>query len=239
MATWFLAPLARLSARHDIDFDLHRDDQNFTARLLESGTVMAAVTSEGERRLRVLGVASRRARIPGYGRAAFAARWFPEGSDRERPVCGAVRRLRSQGTPCNTNGSGAMSVAQEGVPRHYVPASHDYALAVTLGLGWGMVPLLQESSGLVPLGGPTLRVQLFWQQWNLRSEPARHHRRGDRRRGATGSRRRPGPSIAIGHGGRGVDSARDERISCAKSPCSADEATRGLRKRANAQMRGR
>ena len=63
-----------------------------------------------------------------------------------------------------------MSVAQEGVPRHYVPASHDYALAVTLGLGWGMVPVLQESSGLVPLGGPTLRVQLFWQQWNLRSD---------------------------------------------------------------------
>lgn len=48
MATWFLPPLARLSERLGVDFDLHRDDQDFTARLLESGTVMAAVTSESE-----------------------------------------------------------------------------------------------------------------------------------------------------------------------------------------------
>jgi LysR family transcriptional regulator (chromosome initiation inhibitor) len=50
-----------------------------------------------------------------------------------------------------------------------VPASHDYALAVQLGLGWGMVPVLQDSAGLVPLGGPALDVALYWQQWNLRS----------------------------------------------------------------------
>jgi len=46
MATWFLAPLARLSERHGIDFGLHRDDQDCTARLLVSGEVMAAVTCE-------------------------------------------------------------------------------------------------------------------------------------------------------------------------------------------------
>jgi LysR family transcriptional regulator (chromosome initiation inhibitor) len=62
-----------------------------------------------------------------------------------------------------------MKVPHQSVPRHYVPASHDYALAVELGLGWGMLPLLQGASGLVPLGGPTLRVRLYWQQWNLRS----------------------------------------------------------------------
>ena len=43
MATWFLPPLARLAERHGIDFDLHRDDQNFTARLLESGDVMIRI----------------------------------------------------------------------------------------------------------------------------------------------------------------------------------------------------
>src|SRR5690606_35298848 len=45
LATWFLEPLARLAARHPVVFDLHRDDQDFTAGLLESGTVMGAVTS--------------------------------------------------------------------------------------------------------------------------------------------------------------------------------------------------
>src|SRR5690606_23807304 len=45
MATWFLAPIARVAQQHPLDVDLHRDDQNYTARLLESGEVMAAVTS--------------------------------------------------------------------------------------------------------------------------------------------------------------------------------------------------
>lgn len=168
MATWFLAPLARLSAAHDIDFDLHRDDQNFTARLLESGTVMAAVTSEGSPvagcSVSPLGVIPYEA----VAAPAFAARWFPDGVDgaalADAPFVDFDRRdtlqhewLRAQG------------VTHPSVPRHYVPASHDYARAVELGLGWGMLPLLQDSAGLVRLGGPTLRVTLYWQQWNLRS----------------------------------------------------------------------
>lgn len=169
MATWFLAPLARLSASHDIDFDLHRDDQNFTARLLESGTVMAAVTSEENPvagcSVAPLGMIEYQA----VAAPAFAARWFADGVDSAAltasPFVDFDRRdtlqhewLRAQG------------VSQHGIPRHYVPASHDYAMAVELGLGWGMLPRMQKSAGLVRLGGPTLRVQLYWQQWNLRSE---------------------------------------------------------------------
>lgn len=169
LATWFLAPLARLSTSHDIDFDLHRDDQNFTARLLESGTVMAAVTSES---VPVAGCSVTPLGVLEYeavAAPAFADRWFRGGATAtaltEAPFVDFDRRdtlqhdwLRAQG------------VAQHGVPRHYVPASHDYALAVELGLGWGMLPLLQGSEGLVRLGGPTLRVALYWQQWNLRSD---------------------------------------------------------------------
>ena len=169
MATWFLAPLSRLAAGHDIDFDLHRDDQNFTARLLESGTVMAAVTSEAAPvagcSVSPLGVLEYRA----MAEPGLASRWFPHGVTADAltvaPFVDFDRRDTLQHEWLR-----AMSVSEAGVPRHYVPASHDYAVAVALGLGWGMVPLLQESSGLVPLGGPTLRVQLYWQQWNLRSE---------------------------------------------------------------------
>ncbi|MFF5623887.1 LysR family transcriptional regulator ArgP [Microbacterium sp. NPDC012755] len=168
MATWFLPPLARLSAEHAIDFDLHRDDQNFTARLLESGAVMAAVTSEEAPvagcSVSPLGVLEYRA----MAEPSFAARWFPEGVTREAlsaaPFVDFDRRDTLQHEWLK-----AMKVSHPSVPRHYVPASHDYALAVELGLGWGMLPLLQGAHGLVPLGGPTLRVRLYWQQWNLRS----------------------------------------------------------------------
>ena len=168
MATWFLAPLVRLSAEYDIDVDLHRDDQNFTARLLESGTVMAAVTSESEPvagcSVSPLGVLEYRA----MAEQGFVRRWFADGVTAEAlavaPFVDFDRRDALQ-----HEWLGRMGVAHHTVPRHYVPASHDYALAVELGLGWGMVPLLQRSPALVELGGPALRVQLYWQQWNLRS----------------------------------------------------------------------
>ena len=168
MATWFLPPLARLSAAHDLDFDLHRDDQNFTARLLESGTVMAAVTSEATPvagcSVSPLGVLEYHA----MAEAGFVERWFGDGVTRESLATAPFVDFDRRDT-LQHEWLAAMGVAEQGVPRHYVPASHDYALAVRLGLGWGMVPLLQRDDDLVPLGGPPLRVSLYWQQWNLRS----------------------------------------------------------------------
>lgn len=168
MATWFLAPLARLSARHGIDFDLHRDDQNFTARLLESGTVMAAVTSE---HTPVAGCSVSPLGVLEYRAAAstsYAERWFPSGVSTEALVAAPFVDFDRRDT-LQHEWLQAWGVSPLGAPRHYVPASHDYALAVELGLGWGMIPRHQRFAGLVDLGGDPLRVELFWQQWNLRS----------------------------------------------------------------------
>lgn len=101
--------------------------------------------------------------------ARFAERWFPDGATPEAlalaPFVDFDRRDTLQHEWLRTRG-----VAAQGVPRHYVPASHDFALAVRLGLGWGMVPVLQRDDSLVPLGGDPVRVALYWQQWNLRSD---------------------------------------------------------------------
>lgn len=174
MATWFLPPLARLARDRGIDFDLHRDDQNFTARLLESGTVMAAVTSE---EAPVAGCTVTRLGVLTYEAMAtpeYVARWFADGVTpealRRAPFVDFDRRDSLQHAWLAGHG-----VDELGVPRHYVPASHDYAQAVRLGLGWGMVPALQAPDGqdagmLQALGGEIVRVPLYWQQWNLRSE---------------------------------------------------------------------
>lgn len=172
LATWFLEPLARLAEQHPVVFDLHRDDQDFTAGLLESGTVMGAVTS------RAAPVAGCRSSVLGAMRyeavatPAYAARWL--GEDRatalaHAPLVDFDRRDDLQNE----------WLAQQGVdpavpPRHYVPASSDFASAVRLGLGWAMLPRFQshdalERGELVLLGGPPVDVALHWQQWNLRS----------------------------------------------------------------------
>ncbi len=168
MATWFLPPLARVARRHPIDVDLHRDDQDYTARMLESGEVMAAVTSEAEpvggSAVTPLGVLEYRA----MATAAYMHDWFPSGVTADAlaraPFVDFDRRDTLQ-----QGWLRARDVDPWQVPRHYVPASHDFSEAVRLGLGWGLIPAPHVSEGLVELGEPRIRVPLYWQQWNLRS----------------------------------------------------------------------
>ncbi len=171
LATWFLPPLARVAERRPVVFDLHRDDQDFTAGLLESGVVMAAVTSRATPvagcRVRPLGVL----RYEAVAARAFHERWLSTGDDvwERAPVVDFDRRDDLQ-----TQWLRARGVPPEAAPRHRVPASQDFATAVELGLGWGLLPELQSVRGLaegslVRLGGDPLDVPLYWQQWNLTS----------------------------------------------------------------------
>ena len=172
LATWFLAPLAHLARRHPVVFDLHRDDQDFTAGLLESGAVMGAVTSRGAPvagcRVSSLGAM----RYEAVATPAYVARWLADGSARglaEAPLVDFDRRDDLQNVWLASRG-----VDPVRPPRHYVPASNDFATAVRQGLGWAMLPRFQshealERGELVLLGGEPVDVVLHWQQWNLRS----------------------------------------------------------------------
>jgi LysR family transcriptional regulator (chromosome initiation inhibitor) len=172
LGTWFLGPLARLSQQHPVVFDLHRDDQDFTAGLLESGTVMGAVTSRATPvagcRVSALGAM----RYEAVATPAFVEHWLPDGATAgglgEAPVVDFDRRDDLQNEWLQ-----AMGVAGR-PPRHFVPASNDFATAVRLGLGWALLPTFQSQDPLargelVALGGPPVDVPLHWQQWNLRS----------------------------------------------------------------------
>jgi LysR family transcriptional regulator, chromosome initiation inhibitor len=173
LATWFLEPLAELARTHPVVFDLHRDDQDFTAGLLESGTVMGAVTSRARPvagcRVVPLGVM----RYEATATPGFVDRWLPQGATSaalaRAPVVDFDRRDDLQ-----TNWLAERGVDPALPPRHFVPASADYARAVRAGLGWGLLPRFQSADALadghlVGLGGAAMDVSLYWQQWNLRS----------------------------------------------------------------------
>ena len=173
LATWFLPPLARLAQQHPVVFELHRDDQDFTAELLESGTVMGAVTSRAAPiagcRVSALGAM----RYEAVATPAYVARWLPRGVDAgalaAAPLVDFDRRDDLQARWLTEIG------ADPGLPpRNFVPASSDFASATLLGLGWALLPTFQSAGplaegGLVRLGGPPIDVPLYWQQWNLRS----------------------------------------------------------------------
>ncbi len=172
MATWLLPALATVGP--GICFDLHRDDQSRTADLLRAGTVMAAITSVDEP---VQGCRSERLGVTRYRPMAtpsFVERWFAGGVTVDALAVAPMvvfdrnddlqdrylrRRTRRRLTP----------------PRHYVPASADFAEAVVLGLGWGVLPHeqsddVERQGGLVELDpGQHVDVVLRWQQWTLQT----------------------------------------------------------------------
>jgi LysR family transcriptional regulator, chromosome initiation inhibitor len=105
---------------------------------------------------------------------AFVARWFPDG-----PTAASLERApRIDFDRKDTlRARFARRLARRPVdpPRHFVPASADFAVATRLGLGWAMLPADHsasplETGELVDLApGQHLDVALHWHQWNLRS----------------------------------------------------------------------
>jgi LysR family transcriptional regulator (chromosome initiation inhibitor) len=168
LATWVLPAMASLAG--EFCFDLHRADQAHTSALLRAGTVMAAVTADADP---VPGCSSTRLGSMRYRPLAtrtFAERWFPGGATTqaftEAPVVVFDRSDDLQHAHLRSRG-----VDPAAVPMHHVPSSADYLSAVRLGMGWGMVPDLQDTDGdLVELGADgAVDVVLYWQQWRLRS----------------------------------------------------------------------
>lgn len=166
MATWILPALATLPS--SICFDLHRDDEAHTADLLRSGTVMAAITSDHEPvqgcRSTLLGTM----RYRPVATQAFAERWFVDGVDAGSlavaPVVVFDRKDDLQDAYLRRHSRTRLTP-----PRHHVPASTEFAEAVRLGLGWGMLPDAQ-ATGVVELDpGHHVDVSLYWQQWTLQT----------------------------------------------------------------------
>jgi LysR family transcriptional regulator (chromosome initiation inhibitor) len=174
MATWLLPALAEVARAHPVVFELHRDDQEYTAGLLAAGTVMAAVTSDSRPVPGCTVTELGRMLYHPFCSPSFAARWFAEGPTRAAlalaPVIEFDRKDELQSRYLR-----AVSRTPLNPPHHYVPASADFAVAIELGLGWGMLPDAQSqaagrSGSLVALDPDRgVAVPLYWQQWNLRS----------------------------------------------------------------------
>ncbi len=170
--TWVLPALAAVSDR--VCFDLRREDQADTAALLRDGTVVAAITSEATA---VQGCRATPLGTMTYRPAAtpdVVDRWFPDGpaasSLGRAPVVVFDRRDRLQDDYLALHG------VTEDPPRHHVPASRAFLDAVLLGLGWGMLPAVQldehlGTGALVALDDHHVAVDLYWQQWSLRTAP--------------------------------------------------------------------
>ncbi|WP_336652337.1 LysR family transcriptional regulator ArgP [Leucobacter sp. MMO-125] len=192
LATWFVPALARAARETGARFEVVRSDETVSTERLRSGEVMAALTATAEA---VPGCTSTLIGVDRYRAVAapsFVAEHFSEGVstealsvapmiefDRhdmfqrrfiERVMGGAVRGAVDAGS-----GHGDRPHAAIEPPRHLVPSSAEFALAVELGMGWGMLPHRQCAEALASdrmvelVRGSAFELPLYWQRWNLRS----------------------------------------------------------------------
>ncbi|MGJ5832167.1 LysR family transcriptional regulator ArgP [Streptomyces ossamyceticus] len=178
LATWFLPALTRVPEELRPCYELLREDEQHTARLLREGLVMAAVTSAPDAvagcSVRALG----RMRYLPVAAPTFARRWFGVASEVpleqvivDAPVVFFDRRDAFQDAFVRRVTGGRPASAL----RHYVPTSEGFVDAVVGGMGWGMVPAIQAEPllaaghlvGLAP--ERAMDAPLFWQQWKLDS----------------------------------------------------------------------
>ncbi|MFC7430808.1 MULTISPECIES: ArgP/LysG family DNA-binding transcriptional regulator [unclassified Agrococcus] len=168
LASWFLPAVAAVASAHDVVVELHREDQERTAALLESGTVMGAVTAQREPVPGCVSSPIGGMRYVAAASPAFAARWLPHGGT------AAELALAPYVDFDDSDVLQSRHLAARGVagtpPRHLVSASAEFGRAIELGLGWGMLlPSQLDEGAFVALHGEPIDVPLHWQRWNLSS----------------------------------------------------------------------
>lgn len=174
LATWFVPALARAARETGARFEVLRADETISTERLRRGDVMAAVTATSEA---VPGCVSTPLGVDRYRAVAspeFAARHFATGLTAESLARAPMMEFDRQDV---FQRRFITRVARSAImpPRHLVPSSAEFALAVELGMGWGMLPELQcaeaiASGRLVELGpDAAIDLPLFWQRWRLDS----------------------------------------------------------------------
>ena len=182
LATWLLPVLAPVLVAEGLLVEFVPSDQWHTFSLLEQGQALACVSGESEpmRGCTVAPLGVMRYRM--VAAPAFAARWFPDGINRDAARHAPVMVFDRKDTLQTVFLLQHFGLPEGSYPFHYVPSSDPYVQAIRLGLGYGLLPLEQcaamlASGALVDLT-PDLFVDvpLYWHAWRI--QPPRLERMG-------------------------------------------------------------
>ena len=169
LATWFVSALADFAREHDAQLELQREDQDETARLLNSGAALAAVTSSPTAPPGFRSVPLGTIVYVAVAAPAWLERWAgPKGAADADVLARAPRIDYDVHDDLQSAWLRRQGVDPALAPRHLVPSTHELADAVVAGLGWGMLLTMQAepllaSGELVALGGEPATSALFWQ----------------------------------------------------------------------------
>jgi LysR family transcriptional regulator (chromosome initiation inhibitor) len=182
LATWLLPALAPVLIDEGLLVEFVLDNQGHTFALLEQGLALACVSGEPApmRGCSVTPLGAMRYRM--VAAPAFAARWFPDGIDRDSARRAPVMVFDRKDTLQSNFLLQHFGLPEGAYPFHYVPASDPYVQSIRLGLGYGLLPQEQcaamLAAGLLVDLTPGLHVDvpLFWHAWRI--QPPRLERMG-------------------------------------------------------------
>jgi LysR family transcriptional regulator (chromosome initiation inhibitor) len=182
LATWLLPALAPALIAEQLLVEFVLDNQGHTFSLLERGQAIACISTEAApmRGCSVTALGVMRYRM--VAAPAFARHWFPGGLQREAARGAPVMVFDRKDTLQTQFLLHHLGLPDGAYPFHYVPSSEAFALAIRLGLGYGMLPLEQcaallQSGDLVDLAPDAyLDVPLYWHAWRV--QPQRVERMG-------------------------------------------------------------
>lgn len=168
--TWFLPAVAEFCQQHAITLDLCVDDQEHTQTLLAQGQVLACISTLAQSlpgcEAEFLGVMRYQAACS----KAFYQRWFAQGvnfaSLRLAPLVNYNRKDQLQRRFLHEH----FGLQHSQWICHHIPASTPFNQALSLGLGWGMMPehMLTKPHDLQLLAqDKPIDVPLYWHSWKL------------------------------------------------------------------------
>lgn len=174
LATWFVPAIARAARETGAFFEIVRADETVSTESLRSGAVVAALTATKEAVPGCTSTALGTDRYHAVASPAFIEDHFAEGLNAE--TLGAAPIIEfDRHDIFQQRFIRSITRVKIAPPRHMVPSSHEFALAIELGMGWGMVPALQckealQEGRLVELrANSAIELPLYWQRWNLPS----------------------------------------------------------------------
>jgi LysR family transcriptional regulator, chromosome initiation inhibitor len=176
LASWFLHAVRPFLLKEHVLLDIRVEDQEQTHRLLKDGDVIGCISSQ---ELPLQGC-----RIDYIGRMTyhmlaaprFAKKWFPDGLTIAN-ACRAPAIIYNRKDLLHYKlFQQAFGDVPDLIPANYVPSYEKFSDFITMGLGYGMLPL-QQSEPLVRSGrlvnlSPdcNVSVKLYWHCWNLKSK---------------------------------------------------------------------
>ena len=173
LASWFVPVLRGLADQELMTCEILRHDEAHSTELLRSGQVMGVVTTKSTPVQGCSSVHLGSMRYRAMATPDFRDRWLP-GTDPRAELAAApmVSFDRTDGLQRGlrrkiVDGTGPVAPVE-----HFVPDSRVYVASVSAGLGWGMIPEIQEPAdgSLVSLNESwTSEVRLYWQRWKVPS----------------------------------------------------------------------